>query len=85
MEVPEWLPFAGAVNRMGVFGYPLDERDLNGIWVQATPAGLTAAGILQIDATGATSSLRGHSACDPDAPSGGHVVPSTGAGGFPAW
>jgi WD40 repeat protein len=61
VAIPEWLPFAGAADRVALFGYPLDERELNGIWVQATPAGLTAAGILQIDATGATSSLRGHS------------------------
>jgi hypothetical protein len=48
------LPYAGATDRVALFGYPLDERHLNGIWVQATPAGLTAAGVLQIDATGAT-------------------------------
>jgi WD40 repeat protein len=61
LVVPEWLPYAGATDRVRVFGYPLEERELNGIWVQATPAGLTAAGLLQIDATGAGSSLRGHS------------------------
>jgi WD40 repeat protein len=61
VAVPEWLPYAGATDRVALFGYPLEERELNGIWVQATPAGLTAAGILQIDATGAASSLRGHS------------------------
>jgi hypothetical protein len=61
LVVPEWLPYAGATDRVRVFGYPLEERELNGIWVQAAPAGLTASGLLQIDATGAGSSLRGHS------------------------
>jgi WD40 repeat protein len=69
LSVPEWLPYAGATDRVRVFGYPLEERELNGIWMQATPAGLTAAGLLQIDATGAGSSLRGHS--------GGPVVDAT--------
>jgi WD40 repeat protein len=69
LVVPEWLPYAGATDRVRVFGYPLEERELNGIWVQAAPAGLTASGLLQIDATGAGSSLRGHS--------GGPVVDAT--------
>jgi hypothetical protein len=47
--------------RLRLFGYPLDERNLKGIWVQAAPGGLAATGVLQVDATGATSSLRGHS------------------------
>jgi WD40 repeat protein len=61
LEVPEWLPFVGAADGVRVFGYPLLERDLEGIWVQATPAGLTTSGLLQLDATGATSALSGHS------------------------
>jgi hypothetical protein len=50
--------FAGAVEKAKVFGYPLAERDLNGIWVQATPVGLTSTGVLQLDATAGTSALR---------------------------
>jgi WD40 repeat protein len=61
IAVPNWLPFAGAPDRIRIFGYPLGERDLTGIWVQAMPAGLTSTGVLQLDAASATSSLRGHS------------------------
>ena len=55
---------------MQVFGYPLDERLLKGVWRQFTVAGPATAGTVQLDWVGDTGTRRGHS--------GGPVIDAAG-------
>ena len=49
--VPVW-PAARPPTRVQVFGYPLAEGPLNGVWRQFTVAGPAATGAVQLDWTG---------------------------------
>ena len=53
-----------------VFGYPLAEHTLNGVWREFTVGGPTAAGSIQLDWSGDTGTFPGHS--------GGPVIDSDG-------
>ena len=67
--VPVW-PAARPPGRVQVFGYPLAEGQLNGVWRQFTVAGLAAAGTVQLDWLGDADTFPGHS--------GGPVVDAVG-------
>ena len=74
---PGWLPVPVAVwpaarppGRVQVFGYPLAEGPLNGVWRQFTVAGPAAAGAVQLDWLGDVGTFPGHS--------GGPVVDADG-------
>ena len=64
---PDWLPApvpvrpAARPNRVQVFGYPLAEGPLNGVWRQFTVAGPATAGTLQLDWIGDAGTFPGHS------------------------
>jgi hypothetical protein len=53
-----------------VFGYPLAEGPLNGVWRQFTVAGSTTAEVVQLDWVGDVGTFRGHS--------GGPVIDTAG-------
>lgn len=71
----EWLPKPAVMSptrrtppRVSVFGYPLREGQLTGIWREYGTAGPTAASSVQIDWRGESGSMVGHSGgpvCDP--------------------
>ena len=67
--VPVW-PAARPPTRVQVFGYPLAERLLKGVWRQFTVAGPTTAGAVQLDWIGDAGSFPGHS--------GGPVIDAAG-------
>ena len=67
--VPVW-PAARPPARVQVFGYPLGERLLNGVWRQFTVAGPAAAGTVQLDWIGDVGTFPGHS--------GGPVIDADG-------
>ena len=67
--VPVW-PTARPPGRVQVFGYPLAERALNGVWRQFTVAGPATAGTLQLDWLGDAGTFPGHS--------GGPVIDADG-------
>ena len=65
---PPWLPAPVAVwpsarppSRVRVFGYPLAEGPLNGVWRQFAVAGPATAGTVQLDWIGDVGSFLGHS------------------------
>jgi WD40 repeat protein len=63
-------PAARPPARVRVFGYPLAERSLNGVWRQFTVAGPAAAGTVQLDWIGDVGTFPGHS--------GGPVIDTDG-------
>ena len=74
---PGWLPAPVLVwptarlpGRVQVFGYPLAEGPLNGVWRQFAVAGPAAAGTVQLDWIGAVGTFPGHS--------GGPVIDADG-------
>ena len=67
--VPVW-PAARPPGRVQVFGYPLAERSLNGVWRQFTVAGPATAGTVQLDWIGDAGTFPGHS--------GGPVIDAAG-------
>ena len=74
---PGWLPAPVAVwpaarppARVQVFGYPLAERLLKGVWRQFTVAGPATAGAVQLDWIGDAGTFPGHS--------GGPVIDTAG-------
>ena len=67
--VPVW-PAALPPGRVQVFGYPLAEGPLNGVWRQFTVAGPAAAGAVQLDWLGDAGTFHGHS--------GGPVIDAAG-------
>ena len=67
--VPVW-PAARPPGRVQVFGYPLAEGALNGVWRQFTVAGPAAAGTVQLDWVGDAGTFPGHS--------GGPVIDAEG-------
>ena len=74
---PGWLPAPVLVwpaarlpSRVQVFGYPLAERLLKGVWRQFTVAGPAAAGTVQLDWAGDAGTFPGHS--------GGPVIDADG-------
>ena len=67
--VPVW-PAARLPGRVQVFGYPLAEGPLNGVWRQFTVAGPATAGAVQLDWIGDAGTFPGHS--------GGPVVDADG-------
>ena len=67
--VPVW-PAARLPTGVQVFGYPLDERLLKGVWRQFTVAGPAAAGTVQLDWAGDVGTFPGHS--------GGPVIDAAG-------
>ena len=74
---PGWLPAPVQVwpaarlpGRVQVFGYPLAEGALNGVWRQFTVAGPATAGTVQLDWVGAVGTFPGHS--------GGPVIDADG-------
>jgi WD40 repeat protein len=67
--VPVW-PAARPPGRVQVFGYPLAERSLNGVWRQFTVAGPATAGTVQLDWIGDGGTFPGHS--------GGPVIDAAG-------
>ena len=67
--VPVW-PAARLPARVQVFGYPLDEGPLNGVWRQFTAAGPATAGTVQLDWIGDVGTFPGHS--------GGPVIDAEG-------
>ena len=74
---PGWLPAPVPVwsaarppGRVQVFGYPLAEGPLNGVWRQFTVAGPATAGAVQLDWSGDAGSFPGHS--------GGPVIDAAG-------
>ena len=67
--VPVW-PAARLPGRVQVFGYPLDERLLKGVWRQFAAAGPAAAGTVQLDWLGDAGTFPGHS--------GGPVIDAAG-------
>jgi V8-like Glu-specific endopeptidase len=66
---PMW-PAARPPATVQVFGYPLDERLLKGMWRQFTVAGPATAGTVQLDWLGDVGTRRGHS--------GGPVIDTAG-------
>jgi Trypsin-like peptidase domain len=67
-DPPSWLPAPVAVwpaarppMTVQVFGYPLAEGPLNGVWRQFTVAGPATAGTLQLDWGGGAGTFPGHS------------------------
>ena len=69
MPVPVW-PAARPPIKVQVFGYPLAERSLNGVWRQFAVAGPAAAGTVQLDWAGDAGTFPGHS--------GGAVIDAAG-------
>jgi hypothetical protein len=74
---PGWLPAAVPVwpavrlpGRVRVFGYPLEEGPLNGVWRQFAVAGAATAGTVQLDWAGDVGTFPGHS--------GGPVIDADG-------
>ena len=74
---PGWLPAPVRVwpaarppGRVQVFGYPLAEGPLNGVWRQFTVAGPATAGAVQLDWAGDAGTFPGHS--------GGPVIDAAG-------
>ena len=74
---PGWLPAPVPVwsaarppGRVQVFGYPLAEGPLNGVWRQFAVAGPAATGAVQLDWSGDVGTFRGHS--------GGPVIDADG-------
>ena len=67
--VPVW-PAARPPGRVEVFGYPLAERALNGVWRQFAVAGPATAGAVQLDWIGDVGTFSGHS--------GGPVIDAAG-------
>ena len=74
---PGWLPAPVPVWAAGqlpaevqVFGYPLDEGPLNGVWRRFAVAGPATAGAVQLDWIGPAGTYRGHS--------GGPVIDAAG-------
>jgi WD40 repeat protein/V8-like Glu-specific endopeptidase len=67
--VPVW-PAARPPTRVEVFGYPLAEGPLNGVWRQFTVAGPATAGTVQLDWIGDAGTFPGHS--------GGPVIDADG-------
>ena len=67
--VPVW-PAARPPGRVQVFGYPLAEGPLNGVWRQFTVAGPATAGAVQLDWVGDAGTFPGHS--------GGPVIDAAG-------
>ena len=67
--VPVW-PAARPPARVQVFGYPLAERLLNGVWRQFAVAGPATGGAVQLDWIGDAGSFPGHS--------GGPVIDADG-------
>ena len=67
--VPVW-PTARPPARVQVFGYPLAERLLKGVWRQFTVAGPATAGAVQLDWLGDAGTFPGHS--------GGPVIDAAG-------
>ena len=58
--VPVW-PAGRSPGRVQVFGYPLAERTLNGVWRQFTVAGPAPSGTVQLDWIGDAGTFPGHS------------------------
>ncbi len=58
--VPVW-PAARPPGRVRVFGYPLAEGPLNGVWRQFAVAGPATAGTVQLDWSGDVGTFPGHS------------------------
>ena len=58
--VPVW-PAARPPGRVQVFGYPLAEGPLNGVWRQFAVAGPATAGTVQLDWIGEVGTFPGHS------------------------
>ena len=69
MPVPVW-PAARPPTTVQVFGYPLAERPLNGVWRQFAVAGPATMGTVQLDWLGDTGTFPGHS--------GGPVIDAAG-------
>ena len=67
--VPVW-PAARPPDRVQVFGYPLAEGPLNGVWRQFTVAGPAIAGAVQLDWIADAGTFPGHS--------GGPVIDAAG-------
>ena len=67
--VPVW-PAARPPGRVQVFGYPLAEGPLNGVWRQFAVAGPATAGAVQLDWIGDAGTFPGHS--------GGPVIDAAG-------
>jgi V8-like Glu-specific endopeptidase len=67
--VPVW-PAARLPTRVRVFGYPLAEGPLNGVWRQFAVAGPATAGAVQLDWIGDAGTFPGHS--------GGPVIDAAG-------
>jgi WD40 repeat protein/V8-like Glu-specific endopeptidase len=67
--VPVW-PAARPPARVQVFGYPLAEKLLNGVWRKFTVAGPATAGTVQLDWLGDSGTFPGHS--------GGPVIDAAG-------
>ena len=67
--VPVW-PAARPPGRVEVFGYPLAEGALNGVWRKFTVAGPATAGTVQLDWLGEAGTFPGHS--------GGPVIDADG-------
>ena len=67
--VPVW-PAARLPGRVQVFGYPLAEGPLNGVWRQFAVAGPATAGAVQLDWIGEAGTFPGHS--------GGPVIDAAG-------
>ncbi len=67
--VPVW-PAARPPGRVQVFGYPLAEGPLNGVWRQFAVAGPATAGTVQLDWLGDAGTFPGHS--------GGPVIDAAG-------
>ena len=58
--VPVW-PAARPPRMVKVFGYPLDEGSLNGVWRQFAVAGPATSGAVQLDWIGPVGTFPGHS------------------------
>jgi len=76
-DLPGWLPApmhvwsaARPPGRVRVFGYPLAEGPLSGVWRQFTVAGPATAGTVQLDWIGDAGTFPGHS--------GGPVIDADG-------
>ena len=67
--VPVW-PAARPPRKVKVFGYPLDEGSLNGVWREFAVAGPATSGAVQLDWIGPVGTFPGHS--------GGPVIDADG-------
>ena len=83
--LPVW-PAARMPDRVAVFGYPLAEGPLNGVWREFKVAGPTTVGALQLDWTGDAGTFPGHSGGPAVDPAGnrlaGILVEGSEAGRF---